>query len=166
METTFRDIPYGLSMPRKDTRGTLSQGIVLMLAIPSPTVIFSVINGVLLRPLPYPEADRVVTLSPTVRATNTPSDATSPANYLDWAAQNDVFAAMSAARGWQGNLDEGDTPERLRVTMVTASFFRVFETAPLIGRTLQAADEQPGGANVVVLSKVVWEWKVVGDRKH
>src|SRR5207249_4234313 len=77
---------------------------------------------------------------------------------------NDVFAAMAAARGWQGNLDEGDAPERLRVTMVTASFFRVFETAPLIGRTLQAADEQPGGANVVVLSQGLWDRKFGGDR--
>jgi len=164
VETTLRDIRYGLRMLRKDLGFTIVAVVALMLAIASTTVIFSVINGVLLRPLPYPEADRLVTLSPTVRATNTPSDATSPANYLDWAAQNDVFAAMAAARGWQGNLDEGDAPERLRVTMVTASFFRVFETAPLIGRTLQAADEQPGGANVVVLSQGLWDRKFGGDR--
>ena len=164
METTLRDIRYGLRMLRKDLGFTIVAVVALMLAIASTTVIFSVINGVLLRPLPYPEADRLVTLSPTVRATNTPRDATSPANYLDWAAQNDVFAAMAAARGWQGNLDEGDAPERLRVTMVTASFFHVFETAPLIGRTLQAADEQPGGANVVVLSQGLWDRKFGGDR--
>ncbi|PYL41457.1 MAG: ABC transporter permease, partial [Verrucomicrobia bacterium] len=119
METTLRDIRYGLRMLRKDLGFTIVAVVALMLAIASTTVIFSVINGVLLRPLPYPEADRLVTLSPTVRATNTPRDATSPANYLDWAAQNGVFAAMAAARGWQGNLDEGDAPERLRVTMVT-----------------------------------------------
>jgi len=164
METTLRDIRYGLRMLRKDLGFTIVAVVALMLAIASTTVIFSVINGVLLRPLPYPEADRLVALSPTVRATNIPRDATSPANYLDWAAQNDVFAAMAAARGWQGNLDEGDAPERLRVTMVTASFFRVFETAPLIGRTLQAADEQPGGANVVVLSQGLWDRKFGGDR--
>jgi uncharacterized membrane protein len=63
METTLRDIRYGLRMLRKDLRFTIVAVVALMLAIASTTVIFSVINGVLLRPLPYPEADRLVTLS-------------------------------------------------------------------------------------------------------
>ena len=67
METTLRDIRYGLRMLRKDLGFTIVAVVALMLAIASTTVIFSVINGVLLRPLPYPEADRLVALSPTVR---------------------------------------------------------------------------------------------------
>src|SRR5260370_19017559 len=127
METTLRDIRYGLRMLRKDVGFPIVAVVALMVAIASTTVIFSVINGVLLRPLPYPEADRLVALSPTVRATNIPRDATSPANYLDWAAQNDVFAAMAAARGWQGNLDESGAPARLCVAVVAVGFCRVFE---------------------------------------
>ncbi len=164
METTLRDIRYGLRMLRKDLGFTFVAVIALMLGIASTTVIFSVINGVLLRPLPYPNSDRIVMLSPTIRATNTPRGATSPANYIDWAAQNDVFEATAASRGWQGNLSEGDAPERLRVTMATSSLFRVFATAPLIGRTLQPSDEQPGRANVAVLSQGLWERKFGSDR--
>ncbi len=151
-------------MLRKDVGFTFVAVVALMLGIASTTVIFSVINGVLLRPLPYPEADRLVAVSPTIRATNTPRGATSPANYVDWAKQSDVFAAMASSRGWQGNLTEGDAPERLRVTMTTASLFQVFATPPLLGRTLQAADEQPGRANVVVLSQGLWERKFGSDR--
>ena len=163
METTLRDLRYGLRMLRKDLGFTFVAVIALMLGIASTTVIFSVINGVLLRPLPYPAADRLVTLSSTIRATNTPGGATSPANFLDWAAQNNVFEAMAASRGWQGNLSEGDAPERLRVTMVTSSFFRVFTTAPLLGRTLQPADEQSGHASVAVLSQGLWERRFGSD---
>jgi len=113
--------------------------------------------------LPYPAADRLVTVSSTIRATNTSGGATSPANFLDWAAQNNVFEAIAASRGWQGNLSEGDAPERLRVAMVTSSFFRVFTTAPLLGRTLQTADEQAGHASVAVLSQGLWERRFGGD---
>src|SRR5882724_10743425 len=95
METTLRDLRYGLRMLRKDLGFTFVAIIALMLGIASTTVIFSVINGVLLRPLPYPEADRLVTVSQTVRATNTSRDAVSPANYVDWTAQNDVFATKA-----------------------------------------------------------------------
>jgi len=71
METTLRDLRYGFRMLRKDFRFTVVALIALMLGIASTTVIFSVINGILLRPVPYPAADRLVTVSPTIRATNT-----------------------------------------------------------------------------------------------
>ncbi|MDQ2918849.1 MAG: ABC transporter permease, partial [Verrucomicrobiota bacterium] len=164
METTLRDIRYGLRMLRKDLGFTFVAITALMLGIASTTVIFSVINGVLLRPLPYPEADRLVAVSQTIRASNISRDAVSPANYLDWVAQSDAFVAMAASRGWQGNLTEGDAPERLRVTMVTTSFFQVFATNPILGRGLQLADEQPGRSNVVVLSQGLWERRFGSDR--
>src|SRR5881227_3269482 len=101
-------------MLRKDLGFTIVAVVALMLGIASTTVIFSVINGVLLRPLPYPDADRIVTIAQTIRASGASRDAVSPANFLDWQKQSDVFAAMAASRGWQGNLSEGDAPERLR----------------------------------------------------
>ncbi|MGZ5005200.1 MAG: ABC transporter permease [Chthoniobacterales bacterium] len=164
METTLHDIRYGLRMLRKDLGFTFVAVVALMLGIASTTVIFSVINGLLLRPLPYPEAERLVAIFAMERATNTVRGAVSPANFLDWAAQSDVFAATAVSRGWQGNLTEGDAPERVRVTTVTASFFQVFTTAPMLGRTLQAADEQPGRSHVVVLSQGLWERRFGGDR--
>ena len=164
METTLRDIRYALRMLRKDLGFTFVAVIALMLGIASTTVIFSVINGVLLRPLPYPEADRLVMIDQKTRASGATHEAVSPANFLDWQRQNDVFVAMAASRGWQGNLSEGDTPERLRVTMATASLFQVFAVNPILGRGLQPADEQPGRANVCVLSQGLWERRFGSDR--
>src|SRR4051812_12399034 len=100
METTLRDIRYGLRMLRKNLGFTIVALIALTLGIASTTVIFSVINGVLLRPLPYPEADRIVTLTFQDRASGAPHDAVSPANFIDWTKHSDVFAAMAASRGW------------------------------------------------------------------
>lgn len=71
---------------------------------------------------------------------------------------------MAASRGWQGNLTEGDMPERLKVTTVTASFFQVFAVAPILGRTLLASDEHPGNANVMVLSCGLWQRRFGADR--
>src|SRR3954463_4678654 len=150
MDTTLRDIRYALRMLRKNPGFTIVAVIALMLGIASTTVIFSVMNGVLLRPLPYPNEDRLLTVAQTVRSSANSRDAASPANYIDWAAQNDVFAHMAAGRGWQGNLSDGDTPERVRAMTVTSSFFQVFATPPLLGRTLNVADERPGNAAVVV----------------
>lgn len=164
METTLRDIRFGLRMLRKNPGFTIIAVLALMLGIASTTVIFSVVNGVLLRPLPYPDADRLVAVSQTVRTNGTSRDAASPANYTDWATQNDVFSHMAAARGWQGNLAEGGMPERVRAMMVTASFFQVFSTPPLLGRTLTPADEEPGSAKVVVLTQGLWERRFGSDR--
>ncbi len=164
METTLRDIRYGLRTLRKNLGFTAVAVVALMLGIASTTVIFSVINGVLLRPLPYPDADRIVTISQTIAASNIARGATAPANYVDLAAQSDAFVAMAASRGWQGNLTEGDMPERLRVTMTTTNLFQVFASAPILGRGLQAADEQPGRSNVAVLSQGLWERKFGSDR--
>src|SRR4051812_26476156 len=104
METTLRDITYGLRMLRKNPAFTIIAVFALMLGIASTTVIFSVVNGVLLRPLPYPEADRLLLISQTMKTAGVVRDAASPANYIDWTTQSDVFTSMAAARGWQGNL--------------------------------------------------------------
>lgn len=164
METTIRDIRYALRMLRKNPGFTVVAVIALTLGIASSTVIFSVVDGVLLRPLPYPESDRIVTVSQSTRSTGISRHATAPANYLDWVAQNTVFSEMATSRGGQGNLTEGDRAERVRITAVSASFFKVFGVAPLLGRTLLAADEKPGSANVVVLSRGLWERRFGAER--
>ena len=164
METTLRDIRYALRMLRKSPAFTFTAIIALMLGIASSTVIFSVLSGVLLRPLPYPDPDKLVAITQTLRSTGVQRDAASPANYVDWAEQNDVFTAMAASRGWQGNLSEGEMPERVRATMATPSLFQVFTTPPLLGRVLNQNDAQPGNANVLVLSYQLWQRRFGGDR--
>jgi putative ABC transport system permease protein len=164
METTLRDIQYGFRMLRKNAGFTVIAVIALTLGIASTTVIASVINGVLLRPPPYPDGEHIVTIAQSLRATRARRDAVSPANFLDWQKQSNVFVAMAASRGWQGTLTEGDAPERLRVTMASASLFRVFAVNPLLGRTLQTTDEQPSCSNVCVLSQELWERRFGSDR--
>ncbi len=164
METTLRDIQYALRMLRKNPGFTVVAVMALLLGIASSTVIFSVVDGVLLRPLPYPDSERIVSVSQNTRSTGVSRRAASPAVYLDWLAQNHVFSDIATSRGGQGNLTEGDRPERLPSATTSASLFRVFGIAPLLGRTLQPSDEKAGNANVVVLSQGLWERRFGSDR--
>lgn len=164
MNALLQDVRYGLRMLRKTPGFTIVAVVALMLGIASSTVIFSVVDGVLLRPLPYPNSERIVTVAQTTRSTGISRHAAAPANYLDWAAQNRVFSDIATSRGGQSNLAESDRPERLRSSIASASLFRVFGVAPLLGRTLLPSDERPGNANVVVLKQQLWERRFGADR--
>src|SRR5450631_3627870 len=164
MNTFVGDLRYGLRMLLKNPGFTFATLITLALGIASSTAIFSVIDGVLLHPLPYPDSEKIMTLSQTVRSTGIANGASSPANYIDWLAQNDVFSVMAAARGAQTDLTDGDRPERIKTTTTTSSLFPLFGVAPLLGRTLLPSDEQPGHDHVVVLSSELWERRYGSDR--
>ena len=164
MRTILLDASYGLRMLRKNPGFTAVAVIALALGIASTTAIFSVVDSVLLHPLPYPQSDQIVYVSQTNRTTGEMIDAFSPANYLDMAEQNRVFSVMAAGRGWQGNLSGGDRPERIRMTMITASFFPLFGVSPMLGRVLLPSDESPGGDHVVVLSYGLWQRRYGADR--
>ena len=151
-------------MLRKNRGFTVVALLALTLGIASTTVIFSVVDGVLLRPLPYPDADRIFYVSQTERSTGRDRHASAPANFLDWAAQNGIFAHLAASSGKPGNLTSGDRPERIKTAVVTTNFFQVFGINPILGRALQPADETPGAANVVVLSQPLWERRFGSDR--
>ena len=105
-----------------------------------------------------------MSLTQTTRSTGVPGRATAPANYLDWAAQNDVFTHLAAARGERFNLSDGDRPESIRGTMATSSLFPLFGVSPILGRTLLPSDEQPGHSHVVVLSSELWTRRYASDR--
>ena len=164
MNKLLQDLRYGSRMLRKNPGFTIVALIALILGIASTTAIFSVVDGVLLHPLPYPDSEHILSVSQTVRSTGVSTQDSSPANYLDWASQNNVFSQMAASRGAQGNLTEGDRPERVRITVATASFFSLFGVNPVLGRTLLPSDEKAGSANVVVLSHGLWERRFGSDR--
>src|SRR5882757_536609 len=142
MTGLLQDLRYAFRQLGKSPGFTAVAVIALALGIASTTAIFSVVDVVLLHPLPYSEADHIVAVSQIQHSTGIWNYASSPANYLDWVALNHVFSAMAAGRGWQGNLADGDRPERIRVTMTSASFFSIFGTQPMVGRSLLSADEQ------------------------
>jgi putative ABC transport system permease protein len=164
MNTLLYDLRYGIRMLLKNPGFTFAALITLALGIASSTAIFSVIDGVLLHPLAYPDSDKIMVLDPTMRSTGQGGGANAPANYIDYATQNDVFSFLSASRGEQCSLSDGDRPERVRGTMTTSNFFPLFGVSPILGRTLLPSDEQPGHNHVVVLSSELWARRYGSDR--
>src|ERR1700752_3660481 len=111
------DLKYAFRTLAKSPAFTTVAIVTMALGISAATAIFSVIDGVLLHPLPYPDSENIVVLIPTNGNTGGARGATAPANDLDYVAQNDVFTYLSASRGEQFSLSDGDRPERVRGTM-------------------------------------------------
>ncbi len=162
MTGLLQDIRYAFRQLARNPGFTAIATIALALGIGSTTAIFSVVDQVLLHPLPYPDSDQIVRVSQTFQGKMT--DDASPANYVDWVAQNHVFEQMAASRGWQGSLTAGNRPERVRGTMATPSFFPLFGINPVLGRALVASDATPGNDHVVVLGYGLWQRDFAADR--
>src|SRR5437868_3252905 len=158
-----QDLRFGLRMLRKNPGFTVAAVLALTLGIASTTAIFTVVDGVLLRPLPYPHSEQIVSVSQTVRSTGISSHDSSPANYLDWAAQNNVFSALAASRGNQVTLSGGDQPERIHGTTVTSNFFSLFQVSPILGRTLTKQDATPGNDHTAVIGYDLWQRRFGGQ---
>ena len=159
----LNDLRFALRQLFKSPGFTLVAVITLALGIAANTAIFSVVDAVLLHPLPYPDSDQIVTVSQTVRSTGVSTEDASPANFIDWQTQNSVFSAIACARGWQANLSGGEQPERIRATMVSSQFFSLFGAQPILGRTPGPNDAKPGNSRVVVLSHELWARRFGSD---
>jgi putative ABC transport system permease protein len=162
MNGMFQDLRYAIRQLLKSPGFTIAAVTTLALGIGANTAVFSVVDQVLLHPLPYPESDRIVKVTQTFEGV--PTEDASPANYIDMAAQNHAFAEMAASRGWQGSLSSGDRPERVKGTMVTPNFFALFGINPILGRGLMASDARPGNDHVVVLGYGLWQRYFGADR--
>jgi putative ABC transport system permease protein len=160
----LNDFRFAFRQLFKSPAFTIVAVVTLGLGIAASTAIFSVIDAVLLHPLPYPDSERIVAVSQTVRSTGVSTQDASPANFIDWAAQNSVFSAMAAARGWQANLSGGEQPERIRETMASSQFFLLFGAKPMLGRAFGPEDAKPGNAHVAVLSQGLWSRRYGADR--
>ena len=160
----MNDIRFAFRKLRQSPAFTSIAVLTLALGIGGATAMFSVIDGVMLRPLPYPDAARIVSICQTTRSSGIAVDSSSPANYLDWAAQNDVFSSMAASRPEQASLTDSDRAERVRATMTTSSLFSLFGVSPLLGRTLLPSDDPPGHNHVVVLGYELWARRYASDR--
>jgi putative ABC transport system permease protein len=154
MESLFKDIRYGFRSLWKRPGFTAIALTTLALGIGANTAIFSVVNAVLLRPLPYPNADRLVALSEnSLEAADIP---VAYPDYLDWRAQQSVFEEMSA-RLSAGGVITGNDPERVIGRLVTASFFSTLGVQPFMGRGFLETEDRPGGPRVIVLSYGLWQ---------
>ncbi len=155
MGTLFQDLKFGFRMLVKRPGFTAVAIITLALGIGATTTIFSVVNGVLLSPLPYPQPDRLMILSETSRDFQNMS--VSYPNFLDWQRQNRTFSSMAAFRGDGFNLTQAGGAEAVSALMVGADFFKTLGVPPALGRSFTAADDHIGAAPTVVLSYGFWQ---------
>ncbi len=165
MRTLLADLRYGLRLLRQAPAFTAIAILALALGIGANTAIFSTLDAVVLRALPYQDPDRVVMVFEDSSHIGFPNNTPAPANFFDWKAQNHVFTDMAAVR-YRGMTVIGDgTPEQLRGQAVTANFFSVLGVAPLVGRTFTEQEDQDG-AQVVVISYGLWQRRYMGDPKQ
>ncbi|HST20728.1 MAG TPA: ABC transporter permease [Blastocatellia bacterium] len=167
METLFQDIRYGIRALLKNPGFTAIAIITLALGIGANTVIFSVVDSVLLRSLPFKDSDRLVSIWETNSQLSNPdgknAQASGIANFTDWNSQNQVFDNMAAYFNWTYNLTGVDEPERLEAAVVTGSFFDVLGVQSSMGRTIIPDDDQSGKDNIVVLSHGFWQRRFGSD---
>jgi putative ABC transport system permease protein len=159
LDDLILDVSYGLRQLRRNPGFTIVAIITLALGIGANTAIFSVVNSVLLQPLPYRNPSRLVMVYHVPPAKSFPGMTTfavSPANYLDWHRQNHVFDPI-AIYGFRGmNLTGTAQPESVYGARVSAGFFSALGVPPRIGRAFTPDEEQPGHANEVVLGNTFW----------
>ncbi len=137
--------------------------VIMALGIGANTAVFSVVNGVLLKPLPYPEADRIVSLSTAYLTTGGNSSLVTIANFRDWRDQSASFEAMATYRPGETSVTPGATAEYGRTASVDAQFFRIFAVEPIIGRTFTPAEVGPGAPAQVLISHSYWQSRFGGD---
>jgi predicted permease len=158
----MQDVKYALRGLRKTPRFTIASLLTVVLGVGANATIFSVLNPLLFKPLPYPEPDRIVN----VFRTSPQSDRWphSMGNYLDHRARNTVFEQLTALM-WENAsfADPGQPAERLFELRATGNFFAVFGVAPLMGRTFTDADDQAGADPVAVLSYGFWQRRFNSD---
>ena len=161
MDTLIRDIRYAFRALAKQPGFTAIVLLTLGLGIGASTAIFSVVNSVVLRNLPYRQPDRIVAIQE-LSEKGTRVQVTS-ANFLDWRAQNTVFEHLAAIREDTSNLALSDSAERIDIAQTSANFFDVFGVVAAHGRLFIAADEQAGHDPVVVIGHALWQSKFGGD---
>lgn len=156
-----RDLRFGVRQLIKAPGFSLVAILTLTLGIGATSAIFSVVNGVLLRPLPYPEPDALVRVHEVVPQYGRFSVA--PASFLDWRVQNTVFERIAAYTGTSGTFAWPDGPERVQGTSVSWDLFELLRVAPAHGGSFTADQDTPGNNNVIVISHALWQRRFDGD---
>ncbi len=159
--TLMQDIRYGIRMLLQNPAFTAIAVLTLALGIGANSAIFSVINSVLLRPLPYDESNRLVILWE--RSPQLDGMSIAYPNFIDWRNQNKVFEKIGVYRRQSYNLTGSGEPVQVLGGMVSADLFEALRIKPAIGRIFNQEEDKPGGKEVVVLSYGIWQRKFGGD---
>jgi putative ABC transport system permease protein len=158
----YRDFKYGFRTLRQQKVFTLVAVLTLALGIGATTAVFSVVNGILLRPLPFAEPDRLVWLWDT--QPQLPTAPTSLPDFLDWRDQNRSFEQIAAFQAGSMFIDTGDGARDATVGLVTPELFSILRANPIVGRTFTYEETVPGQFRVAVLSYGLWQKSFGGDR--
>src|SRR2546423_1101371 len=155
------DVRYAIRMLAKSPAFTFIAVLTLGLAIGANTAIFSVVNAVLLRPLPYPQAEQLVRVfgtQPTL-----PEAPSSPANFLEWKSENQLYERIATYVGKVFNLSGTDNPERVIGARVSSDLFQLLRVQPVLGRDFTAEEDRDGANRVVILSYEFWQHRFAAD---
>jgi putative ABC transport system permease protein len=164
MDTLFRDLRYGFRSLLKRPGFTAIALVALALGIGANTAIFSLVNAVVLQPLPYSDPDRLVWVWGNIRDRGNRASV-APQDFLDFRAQNKTFEQFAASLSIPVpvNLTGSGEPERLSASAVTGNYFETFGIAPALGRGFSLENERPGNDQVAILSHALWQKRFAGD---
>jgi predicted permease len=162
LDTFLQDTRYSLRLMRKNPGFTLIAMLTLTLGIGANTAIFSVVNGVLLNPLPFPEPGQLVALHES--KVNFERGSISYPNFRDWQKDNHTFSAMAISRGYAFSLTGLGDAEQVQGELISSDFFPLLGVSPVIGRQLAPGEDEIGAAPVVLISQGLWQEKFASAR--
>ena len=165
METVWQDLGYGFRVLLKNPGFSAVALLTLTLGIGANSMIFSVVNAVLLRPLPFPDSSRLVRIGENHQKSGSQTNNFTYASFLDLGQQTESLEHIAASRFWTENLTDGSgsEPEEVFSMMVSAQFFPALGVAPMLGRAFLPEEDQPGRDKVVVISNGLWRRRYGGD---
>ena len=155
------DLRYALRVLRSSPGFAAMAIATIALAIGANTAMFSFLNGILLSPLPYPDPERVMLVLE--KRPDGGNNGISTLNYLDWAAQNEVFEYLAAQTGWGATYTGGDEPVRLLGGRASVQYFDITGAEVVLGRKFLPGEDEPGNDDVVLLSNALWRSRFGGD---
>jgi predicted permease len=161
MQTLWQDLRYATRLMLNRPGFTAVAVLTLALGIGANTTIYSVINAVFLRPLPYPEPEQIVRIFETTRTLTESS--VSPPNFVDWKGQSRVFERMAAFQGWSANVAGPEGVEQISALKISADFFPLLGVTTARGRVFLPEDDRPGSDRLVILSHGLWLSRFGGD---
>jgi len=164
MDRLLQDVRFALRALAKAPGFAALAVLTLALGIGGNTAIFSVVHAVVLRPLPYPEPERLVVVHNFRDNKDNKAFSSSVPDYEDWRAQKNIFERMAMLSYWTFNLTGRDVPERIVGARVTGDFFSVVGAQPFLGRGIVPEDDRPGAPEVAVLSYRLWQRSFASDR--
>ena len=163
MGNLAQDLRFGFRTLSKNPTFTVLAALALALGIGANTAIFTVVNSLLIRPLPFPDPDRLVMVFEEKSITKTDRNVISPANLRDWASRNRVFERIAGFSGGRFSIAADFEPEEVPGQLVTHGFFEVLGVQPALGRTFTQAEDRPGTGSVVILSDKLWRQRFAAD---